>query len=70
VRERHGLPEDSVFPSIRGEKLSRDEIERLITKYTHLAAQTCPRSKGSEYLRMSVVSPQPWTFFNMLLIAL
>jgi hypothetical protein len=46
LRERHGLPEDSVFPSIRGGTLSRDAIERLITKYTHLAAETCPSLKG------------------------
>jgi integrase/recombinase XerD len=46
LRERLGLPQDPVFPSIRGEKLSRDAIERLITKYTHLAAQTCPSLKG------------------------
>ncbi len=41
LRERHGLPEDPVFPSIRGGRLSRDAIECLITKYTHLAAPTC-----------------------------
>jgi len=46
LRERHGKPEDPVFPSIRGEKLSRDAIERLITKYTHLAAQICLSLKG------------------------
>ena len=45
LRERHGLPEDPVFPSIRGGRLSRDAIERLITKYTHLAAPTCPSLK-------------------------
>ena len=45
LRERHGLPEDPVFPSIRGGRLSRDAIERLVTKYTHLAAQTCPSLK-------------------------
>jgi integrase/recombinase XerD len=46
LRERHGLPEDPVFPSIRGGRLSRDAIECLITKYTHLAAPTCPSLKG------------------------
>ena len=46
LRERHGKPEDPVFPSIRGEKLNRDAIERLITKYTHLAAQICLSLKG------------------------
>lgn len=45
LRERHGRPEDSVFPSIRGSKLSRDAIERLFTKYAHLAARNCPSLK-------------------------
>jgi site-specific recombinase XerD len=42
LRERHGLPESPVFPSIRGGRLSRDAVERLITKYTHRAEPTCP----------------------------
>ena len=46
LRERHGLPDNPVFPSIRGGRLSRDAIERLITKYIHLAAQACPSLKG------------------------
>src|SRR4029077_18535288 len=33
-RERHGLPGDPLFPSIRRDRLSRDAVERLITKYT------------------------------------
>jgi len=41
LRERQGLPEDPVFPSIRGGRLSRDAVERLITKYTHRAEPTC-----------------------------
>ncbi|PYS54025.1 MAG: integrase [Acidobacteria bacterium] len=36
LRERHGLPGDPLFPSIRGDRLSRDAVERRITKYTHL----------------------------------
>jgi integrase/recombinase XerD len=46
LRERHGLLDNPVFPSIRGGRLSRDAIERLITKYIHLAAQACPSLKG------------------------
>jgi integrase/recombinase XerD len=42
LRERHGQPEQPVFPSIRGGRLSRDAIECLITKYTNVAKQTCP----------------------------
>lgn len=45
LRERHGLPENPVFPSIRGGRLSRDAVERLITKYTHRAERTCPSLK-------------------------
>jgi integrase/recombinase XerD len=45
LRERHGLPEEPVFPSIRDGRLSRDAIERLLTKYTHLAAHSCPSLK-------------------------
>ena len=42
LRERNGLPDDPLFPSVRGAKLSRDAIERLITKYIHVARRTCP----------------------------
>lgn len=45
LRERHGQPEDPVFPSIRGSRLSRDAIECLLIKYTHLAARRCPSLK-------------------------
>jgi integrase/recombinase XerD len=46
--ERRGLPEDPVFPSIRAGRLSRDAVERLITKYTHRAEQTCPSLKRKQ----------------------
>lgn len=45
LRERHGQPEDPLFPSIRGDRLSRDAVERLITKYARLASQACPSLK-------------------------
>ena len=45
LRERRGLPENPVFPSIRGGRLSRDAIEHLINKYTHRAEPTCPSLK-------------------------
>jgi integrase/recombinase XerD len=48
LQERHGQPEDPLFPSIRGGRLSRDAVERRITKYTHLAAQTCSSLKGKK----------------------
>jgi len=46
LRERQGKPEDPVFPSIRGDRLSRDAVEHLIAKYAHLAAKTCPSLQG------------------------
>ena len=52
LRERHGLPENPVFPSIRGGRLSRDAVERLIAKYTRRAGRTCPRSNGRRSPRM------------------
>jgi len=45
LRQRRGRPEDPLFLSARGGKLSRDAIERLITKYTALAARTCASLK-------------------------
>jgi integrase/recombinase XerD len=45
LRERQGQPEDPVFPSIRNGRLSRDAIESLLTKYSHLAARSCPSLK-------------------------
>jgi integrase/recombinase XerD len=45
LRDRHGQPEDPVFPSIRGDRLSRDAIECLLTKYAHLATLSCPSLK-------------------------
>jgi site-specific recombinase XerD len=45
LRERRGRPEDPLFFSTRGGKLSRDAIERLITKYTALAGRTCASLK-------------------------
>jgi integrase/recombinase XerD len=45
LRERRGRPEDPLFLSTRGGKLSRDAIESLITKYTALAGRTCASLK-------------------------
>lgn len=40
LRQRRGHPEDPLFLSIRGGKLSRDAIERLLRKYAAAAART------------------------------
>jgi site-specific recombinase XerD len=45
LRERRGGPDDPVFPSIRGGKLSRDAVERIVTKYTAIARKTCASLK-------------------------
>lgn len=47
LAERAGLPGDPVFPSRRGAVLSRDAVERLVTKYAEIATASCPslRSK-------------------------
>lgn len=45
LREQRGLPDNPVFPSIRGGRPSRDAIERLIRKYAKVAALTCPSLK-------------------------
>ncbi len=42
LRECHDRPENPAFPSVRGGRLSRDAIERLVTKYANVAKQTCP----------------------------
>jgi site-specific recombinase XerC len=46
----------------------RSSVSSLSTPI--LLLRSASRSKGSEYLRTSVVTRQPWTFFNMVLIAL
>lgn len=45
LRERRGAPDDPLFPSIRGGKLSRDAVERIVTKYTAIARKTCASLK-------------------------
>jgi len=42
IRECQPGPETPLFPSMRSGRLSRDAIERLITKYINVAKQTCP----------------------------
>lgn len=45
MRERHGRQDDPLFASIRGGKLSRDAVERLVEKYISIAANKCPSLK-------------------------
>lgn len=41
LRERNGQPGDPVFPSMRGGELSRDAVERLLTKHATTAQRRC-----------------------------
>jgi len=41
MRERQGGPDDPLFASIRGGKLSRDAVECLVEKYISIAATKC-----------------------------
>ena len=45
-RERSPLPADPVFPSRRSGPMSRDAVERLVTKYVALASSACPSLKN------------------------
>jgi integrase/recombinase XerD len=45
LRECPSEPHASVFPSSRGGALSRDAVERLVTRHRHTAAQSCPSLK-------------------------
>lgn len=41
LTEREGLPSEPAFPSRRGTTLSRDAVERLVSKYAQVATKTC-----------------------------
>lgn len=41
-----GAPEDAVFPSTRGGRLSADALQRLVTKHTLAARRICPSLTG------------------------
>ena len=42
MRERGGSPDDPLFPTRVGRRLSRDAVEHLVTKHTKAAEQRCP----------------------------
>jgi integrase/recombinase XerD len=41
LKERTGSDDDPVFPTIRGDKLSRDAVEHIVRKYTSAASKAC-----------------------------
>ncbi len=45
LRERAGAPEDPLFPTITGKRLSRDAIEHRLTHHLATAATSCPSIK-------------------------
>jgi integrase/recombinase XerD len=42
LHEQGGSPGDVVFPTIRGGRLSRDAVERLVRRHARAAARQCP----------------------------
>jgi integrase len=45
LNERGGAPNDPLFPTITGKHLSRDAIERRLTRHVRTAADDCPSLK-------------------------
>ncbi len=46
LREIDCAPSAALFPSLRGGSLSRDAVERLVTKYAVIAGMECPSLKS------------------------
>ena len=46
LRERAGRPQDPLFPTRTGRRLSRDAIERRLATHTANAVERCPSLKG------------------------
>ena len=46
LAERAGLPTEPLFPTRRGDPLSRDGLQRRLTTHSTTAAQTCPTLRG------------------------
>jgi site-specific recombinase XerD len=46
LTERRGLPDEPVFPTHTGRRLSRDAVQRRVTLHTDTAAERCPSLQG------------------------
>jgi integrase/recombinase XerD len=46
LKERSGDADDPVFPTIRGDRLSRDAVEHIVRKYTLAACKACASLAG------------------------
>ena len=42
LAERNGIADEPLFVSLRGTRMSRDAIERLVTRHTNTATPRCP----------------------------
>ena len=62
LRECAGKDDEPVFPTIRGDRLSRDAVEHIVRKYTVAASKACATLKGNGSARMSCAIPRPWIY--------
>lgn len=46
LRERRGGGDQPLFPTMRGDTLSRDALERLVRKHARTASASCPSLVG------------------------
>jgi integrase/recombinase XerD len=46
MRERKGQPDEALFPNARGQSLSRDGVEYMLTKHVGTARKECPSLKA------------------------
>jgi len=51
IKERAGAPDDPLFPTITGRRLSRDAVERRLAIHLEKAAESCP-SLGTKRVTM------------------
>ena len=42
LKERAGTDDDPLFPSVRGTRLSRDAVERIVRRHSVAASKSCP----------------------------
>lgn len=48
ITEQHGQPDAALFPTRRGNRLSRDAIEHRLAHYTTKASTACPSLRGKK----------------------
>ncbi|HEY5427777.1 MAG TPA: tyrosine-type recombinase/integrase [Solirubrobacteraceae bacterium] len=53
MAERDGRPEDPLFPTRTGRRLSRDAVERRVTTHVTTATNRCPSLNGKRVTPMS-----------------